>query len=417
VAKLPQSTKLPKGDEIAQLGVPGPVEIDVALLFKAPPKDPPAVDSMEDLLAKTPQVAASDLLASRQARRDTTKSLFALIRDDPTHPMFKATEEELQRQEAEVAKLLKATPSAQVQIEQLKTARQSQIQARTAWEQKAVVGKEKAAARRQRQVEYIDKVIAELAARKVAISEQAVLNERAWAAFHTSRATSWNALIAKFDGKVAELEMALRQAPPPSNTPAYALPPQAEQVLALTVVDPVAVARQDAAQAQQAVAAAHCARQLAIAAAAASPAHLASVSLADDDILVALPDPSAQQLQELHTLWGALSCLSRHEARTGWIIPVSFEELQVSPDIGKYLVGQKVWAKLFASDPTPKSVVTVQLRNLMQLGMNGLRDKVLEAQNQAQPAAVVEQKMDDVVSAYRAKRPRQDDAGSVATGA
>ena len=190
------------GGEVAQLGIPALTAIDAALLFKAPSKNPPAIDSMEDLIAKTPQVVASDLLATKQAQLNLTKSTLLSI-PGPTHPLHQAATAMLPRQEAEVSKLLKQTPAAKVQIEQLKTARHSQVQARTAWEQKAASRKEKAAARTKKQLDHIDKVMAELAARNADIVKQAGINEQAWATHHASRASSWNAVIAKLDARNA----------------------------------------------------------------------------------------------------------------------------------------------------------------------------------------------------------------------
>jgi len=236
--EFPPPAKLPQGDELAQLGIPAFATIDVALLFKAPPKNPPAVDSMEDLIAKTPQVVASDLLATKQAQLNVTKSILASI-PDPDHPLHQAATAMLPQQEAEVSKLLKQTPATKVQIEQLKTARQSQVQARTAWEQKEASGKEKAAARMARQLDHIDKMVAELTARKAAITQQAGINEQAWATHHALRASSWDAMFAKFDTRIAELELAAAQPPPPTS-PA---PPVASQGQALAVVDPLQAAQ------------------------------------------------------------------------------------------------------------------------------------------------------------------------------
>ena len=189
------------------------------------------------------------------------------------------------------------------------------------------------------------------------------------------------------------------------------------------VTDPLAKAQQDARRAQEALEAAQRAHTAALkqqeetqrkaleaAEAARAPPHLARFTCDQADLPTLGGTPDGQQWLELHYLWAGLEALQRQEALQGFQVPVTFGQLQAGLKVPALLLGEALWKKafpLFAEPPTLDTVVTVQVRMLLQLSMETHRAALCAQEANRQAAKEkVRASVSEAVSDYRAKRRR-----------
>jgi len=398
-----------------RLGIEAPRDFDVETLFKMPPLVPPKATSIDELAAnEQPLKSTADLEAQKVEVKALEQALALQPLSSRSHASISAL---LVEQQSVLDRLLKKAPGALVQIEKLRSARQAQRMQFTQLHERAETGKANAA-------KYVADLLAEFDGHIAAITERRkeVVSayekaDKAWDGFNAARRAQWDQLLAQFDAKIHELEVApaieamqvdASQVPRPvaaQHAPdAPAAVPEVAQPLAL--VDPLVQAQQDGAATQQALVAAQAAQRQAMIAAAAIPPHLQTFACDLSEIPDSLPAPSDEQWAQLHQLWVALETLNRHEGVTGNAIPITFNGLAVSIEMPKLLLGETLWKRAFPNgEPSGDAIVTWQLRCILKESMQKHQAQLV-ADHAAHAAAEAQTSPSIVASVrdYRAKR-------------
>ena len=317
---------------------------------------------------------------------------------------------------------MKRAPSAKLQVEHLRSAKQSQRATAAAQEPRAVAGQAKARERRLLQLAAIDDYVTGLTVRRKGIVDAFTHANAAWQSFHEQKKVLWNALYDQIDAKIAELEVlsvvpaALpgSDAQPMLGSPAPAQPPTGSAVPDQGLAA-LRQAEEDARKANDALKALQVAHQQALAAKDAAeqhvstvlaisnvPARLETFECGGTDLPTMLPEPQPAQWLQYHMLWCMLEMLTRHETIAGVQVPVSFTQLQAGLDIPRALVGEVIWQKAFpGQQPTEDSLVTaVCWMSLNTFSEKLIKDQAKQEASAAQTATYVEA----VVTDYRAKR-------------
>jgi len=402
-AKLPVHRSVATGLPAERLGIAPLADFDVDSLFKLPPAMPQKIPTAEELVAnEQPLRTTADLEAQKAEVRSLEQALSLLPEGSKGRASLVAI---LTEQQTLLDKLLKKAPGTLLQIEKLRSARQAQKEQFTLLHERAETGKVNAAKGIAALLAEIDTHVALVTERRKAVVTAYDKADRAWDGFHAARRQQWDHLLVQFDAKVHELEaaplveMVVDAVQAPQIAAAGVAPP-------LAPADPLALAQQDGAAAQNVVAAAQEAQRQAMVAAAAVPPHLRTFACDLSEIPDALPQPNDTQWAQLHVLWVALETLERHEGVTGTTIPISFDGLTVATEVPKLLTGEVLWKRAFPDgEPDGKATVTWQLRCIMKESMQKHRAKLVA--DRAAHAAAEEQTSPSIVASvrdYRAKR-------------
>ena len=412
-------------------------ELDPVALYVLPPVVVPSVGTIDELIAKAPVLEATGALAQHQDEVAALRQALAwLPAGNPGRP---GLEEELAKAEAKVQRLVKRAPSAKLQVEHLRSAKQAQRETAAAQEQRATAGREKALERQQLQLKAVDEYISTLTARRKGIVDAFAAADAAWKQFHDQRKLKWNALCDEIDANITELEVLNNPMAAPPSVVAQAGPGPVAPAQPLTgglMPDQgmlaIKQAEEDAKKANEALKALQEAHKKALAAKEAAekqtsamlaisnvPAHLETFEVTAADLPTMLPEPQPDQWPQYHKLWCILEALSRQEAIAGMQVPVSFAQLQAGLEIPRALVGEVIWRKAFPGpQPTEEALVTAQLRQFCWMPLNMFSEKLVK--DKARQDASAEQTAKDVeavVTDYRAKRRKASEMDPAAASA
>ena len=380
----------PNKSDLEVLGLFEIKDVELETLYSRPRERPPPLHTPEELVAAAAPFEASEALATKQAELALTRQILSLVGD--ANPAIKATAlATLEEQEAAVAKLAKKAPGSRLQIEQLRSAKQSQTEAAVKWEQVIAEGRSKAVQRMDQHLKIIDGLAAQLVERRKMVVTAFQGADQAWAQHHQVRRDQWTALHREFDNKITELELAPAAASLEDNS--------MQDVAQQDPRDPVVTAQQETARTRDALAVAQTAFKQAVddkaaaerAAAllkAANP-QLARFDCSIDELPKTLPEPQPEQWQLLHNLWSALQFLHHHEAADGDSIPVTFDQLQAGIEVPRMLLGDAIWGRAFPhGQPKGDAVLTVQLKKLLGISLDHHREKLVADKARQESAAV-----------------------------
>ena len=380
----------PNKNDLEVLGLHELRDIEPETLYSKPMLRPPPLHTPEELVAAAAPFEASEALAAKQAELALTRQILSLVGE--ANPAIKASAlAALEEQEAAVAKLAKKAPGSRLQIEQLRSAKQSQAEAAVKWEQVIAEGRGKAVQRMEQHLKIIDGLSEQLVKRRKMVVAAFQSADQAWAQHHQVRRDQWAALHREFDNKITELELAPVAASLEDN--------RMQDIAQQGPTDPVASAQQDTARAMDVLAAAQSAvRQAADDQAAAERAaallkaanpQLARFDCSLDELPSSLPEPQPEQWQLLHNLCTALQLLYQHEAADGDPIPVTFDQLQAGIDVPRMLLGEDIWNRAFPhGQPKGDVVLTVQLKKLLGISLDHHREKLVADKARQESAAV-----------------------------
>jgi len=392
----------PNASDHDLLGLAPLADFQPEVLYALPSTTTPAFSTPEELVANSAPFEASEALAAANVKLETAKSVLSLLDDDD--PMHAAALAAVADRTAAVNKLSKKTPGPQLQLEQLRSARQAQKEAFTKWEEVAGEGKDKAIAKRDKHLKVIDEISSQLVERRKAVLAAFVTADAAWDKHQQARRARWQSLLDQFDSKIAQLELA------PAATAADDATMQDTSTLALSPsLDPLVVARAEIAKSQLAVAAAEKAR------AAAekdnedlrkSCLQAQTVEFQLSDLPATLVEPQPDQWLQFHHLWASLVQLSHHEACTGSPTPVSFAQLQCGVVVPRLLLGDVIWSRAFPTvQPSEDVLLSPQLLKLLGISLEAHRDKlVADKARQSEAAASAASRVSDAVSLFKKRR-------------
>ena len=363
--------------------------------------EPPKLSTIDELAAKSPHLELTDALASKKAAAARARGALASL--SPDDVLYQTIQAELDKQNAEIAKLTKKAPTPAVLTERLKTVQQEQILRATAQGQNAANGRQKAAERLKLQLDAIDQLGKDLVERRRAIVQAHTDADLAWSAYRTKQKAQWDKLLADFAAEILKQESSTALADMETDNS-----PDLDGILDQAAADVARATKlaADAALAQQRAAA------LQVAAAVPVPAEASplyrTIECTPQELPQQLPELQPQQWPFLHQLWCALETINKHEALVGWHVPITLGQLRAGPAIPKLILGEALWARAFPEgEPAEDTVLPLQVRNLIMYSLQAHRGKLLEdkTRQDAAQAEVVWQVEKDVQD-YRNKRPR-----------
>jgi len=412
VAQAPRITEV-DGDEqdhdvYKAIGIAPLATVELNQLFRHPVgPDPPKLDSIYELAAKSPHLELTDTLASKRAAAARAKgALASLAPDDDIYQKITA---ELEKQEAEIAKLAKKAPTPAVLTERLKTVHQEQVLKATAQEQVADHGRQKAAERLKLQLDAIDKLSRSLVERRRAIVQAHTEAELAWSVYRTKQKAQWDRQLAALAAEIAkqesgaDLTQMVTDHDAADDNPLARAAEDAAMITQLTA---------DTARALQEAAALQVAAAIPVPLEA-NPLHR-HITITEQEVPQVLPELQPQQWHLLHQLWTSLEIIARNETFAG-PLPMTLGQLKAGPTLPKLLLGEALWAKAFPEgEPGEDTVIPRQVRGFLWEFMMVHRDKLLQDKTRQEAAQieVAEQVAKDIQD-HRNKRHR---AAPPATG-
>jgi len=393
-------------DILKSLGLAPVLEFDRDALYRLPQsRTPVPLCSVEELAAKSPHLAATDLLANKKAEVARLKSSLASLNENDT--VYATMTAEIDKAQAVVTKLEKNAPGPTVLTAKLKLLKHEQAQKEAQQNQLSDRGKAKAAEKLQEHIRAIDQLSAALGKRRQEVLQAHHEADVAWEEIHCKQREQWTALRASFDVQIAAAEAA------------HAGPEVDMAVDGGNV--PVDIGRQlleDQAAASNAIAAAaHAQQQLVIQQAQAQAQQLKSVdeverivALAPEDFPQTVVEPQQAQWELLHQLWQSLETVAKHERFTGMHFPITLGGLRGGLEVPKLLLGDTAWSKFFPGAlPTEATVVPLQVRQWLWHSLQTHRDKLL-ADKSKQDAAYAEvvAELESTVTDFKKRRLGSD---------
>jgi len=417
----PKPVRLAGSTEEEKIGIHALEHFDVSTLYRGPPESPLPLTSADDLVAKMLPVASSQALADKEQAIAITKAILAQCPE--WHPGHAQSADLLKTQEAECAKLRKQAPCPKVYTEQLKSARQGQLQLMTQWQEKNVMGKANADARLKEHLKLVDALSVALLERRSAIITAHTETAKAWDEFNQKRGAQWKAVLAQLDAKVANAELSAAAVQTPlmnaiGIADAARVPVPVDTALNQALV----AAQQEAAEAKrkmeefQRLCEQHVAATKAAEEAAARMAQDAEQGFqcTTADLPSMIPEPEAEQWECYHVLYMALEHLTTLEAVNGCPVPVTFAQLKCGLDVPRVLLGSTIWDKAFpGGQVNPESVITPRVRALMAASLRKHQLKLI--QDKAKHDAAIQAALTDiegVASAWQAKKRKASEVSA-----
>jgi len=194
-------------DVLKSLGLAPVLEVDCAALYRLPQsRTPTPLSSVEELAAKSPHLAATDMLTNKRAEVARLKSSLASLTESDT--VFAMMTAEIDKAQAIVTKLENNTPCPTLLTAKLRLLKQEQAQKEAQQNQHNERGKAKAADTLQEHIRAIDKLCVELGKRRQEVLRAHHEADVAWDEVHRKQREQWAVLRASFDVQIAAAEAA-----------------------------------------------------------------------------------------------------------------------------------------------------------------------------------------------------------------
>jgi len=361
---------------------------------------------VEDLVGKAQPLQDAGALEAKHKEVDGIRSALAHL--DPGLPYHAILSEGLVKAQDELAKLQKKAPCPPLLIEKMRTARQEQALAMAKWEQDAAKGKQKSADALSSFLQVIDAHAQQLLEKRRSVVQAHTDVTTAWEEFNARRRQQWQAILANFDKKVAEVNVApLNVAMDIVPSPGQAAPDMHGNV---NPFDELEKAKKEVRDTNEKLVA----LQQKMAMELQARTHEAITARFDcqpTDLPQTVPEPLPEQWIEYHRLWESLEQVREQEAATGYQYPLTFGQLQAGLAVPQVLLGPTIWQRAYPDGLTPDTIVTIQVRTLLSMSLKKQEAKLLhDKDKQIEAAAQVTNHIAEACTEYRAKRLRSDSA-------
>jgi len=390
-ATQPDVTTPPKlltGDtEAAKIGVLPLKEVDLALLFRKPPENPPSLLSAKEVIAKSTPGEASSAIAIKEREMETAKLILTHTPEDC--PLHATNLEYFKTTEAALAKLKRQLPCPKVVAAQLAAAQQAQVAQMHRFQEKVEAGQAKAAERLAEQLGAIDALAVALHERRTACISEHGKAVNLWNAYNQRRRNQHQEVVSQFEGMILAANLPDTSDPMVTDSSLQVLdadvvPTPTEDALLLAQKN-AAVAYEALAKLQKRFAEAQQVPPQPIV-----PPELVTFNFEDSDLPVNIPEPEPDQWDAFHTLYAALDALGRHDLVGGAPVPVTYGEINCGLTVPRLLLGDTLWAKAYPQGNVDDStIVSQQVRGMMVLSIKQHLDKLLKdkAKHDAHTAA------------------------------